>query len=259
MQPAWRLSDAHNLKKREMTLPKTLPTLIHVTHWKSGSQWIHEILRACFLDQIVPPTIENGQFLNEPIIAGGVYPTVYITKDEFSQAALPKKWHRFVVIRDLRDTLVSGYFSIKNSHPPVGPIPQWRQELSSMSQEEGLLWVFENWLPASATIQASWVKANEPFIKYEDLLVNDVDILTKIIIDDAHYPISKVKLEQIITAHRFESMSGGRQRGEEDLNAHERKGIAGDWRNYFSPKLNKLFMEHYGNLLVKLQYERNEM
>ena len=239
-------------------LTKTLPTLIHVTHWKSGSQWIHEILRACFLKQIVPPTIENGQFLNEPIIAGSVYPTVYVTKDEFLQATLPEKWHRFIIIRDLRDTLVSGYFSIKNSHPPVGPIPQWRQELSSMSQEEGLLWVFENWLPASAAIQASWVKENEPIIKYEDLLANDIDILTKIIIDDAHYPISKTELERIIIAHRFESMSGGRQRGEEDLNAHERKGIAGDWKTHFTPKMRRVFAEQYGALLIKTKYEQNE-
>ena len=189
---------------------------------------------------------------------GSVYPTVYITHEEFQRATLPKHWYRFVIIRDLRDTLISGYFSIKNSHPAIGPIPEWRQKLKTMSKNEGILWVLENWLPDSAAIQASWVKAGERLIKYEDLLLNDVDVLSKIIIDEAHYPISRAELETIIRENRFVSMSGGRQRGEEDLNMHERKGIAGDWKNHFTPEIRQIFAEQYGDLLIKTKYEQDE-
>ncbi|CAB3760055.1 hypothetical protein LMG29542_03739 [Paraburkholderia humisilvae] len=37
--------------------------------------------------------------------------------------------------------------------------------------------------------------------------------------------------------------------------SHERKGIAGDWRNYFTPGVTKNFNAQYGNLLVSAGYD----
>jgi hypothetical protein len=64
-------------------------------------------------------------------------------------------------------------------------------------------------------------------------------------------------LPTILWLHSFERKSHGRKRGQEDVNSHYRKGIAGDWRTYFTPKVCKLFKERYGNLLVKLNYEKD--
>ena len=233
-----------------------LPALIHVTHQKAGSQWIRQILQTAFPERVVPPTLQSAHFLQEPVKQGKIYPTVYLSKEEFDQAHLPPKWHRFVVIRDLRDTLISAYFSIKVSHPPIGPIPIWRAMLNQMSQEEGLLWVLEHWLPAMARIQFSWWRAGERLIRYEDLVQYDVEIFKRIIIDEAGWPISPTRLEEIVIANRFENLTG-RKRGEENIQAHARKGIAGDWRNYFTPRLKEIFKAHYGGLLVALGYEKD--
>src|SRR5690348_1962232 len=89
------------------------PTIFHVTHWKAGSQWLHRILRD------IAPQILEKQFLIEPIVAGTIYPTVYVTKEQFESVPLPTGSRKFVVIRDLREALVSAYFSIRYSHAVI--------------------------------------------------------------------------------------------------------------------------------------------
>lgn len=230
-------------------------TLLHITHWKAGSQWIHKILRSCFPEYIVQPTLGNVQFINQNISPGKVYPTVYVTKEEFDTASLPENWFRFVIIRDLRDTLVSGYFSIKFSHPPMGIIAEWRKILNDCDTDQGLLFLMKNWLPDSAAIQQSWLAVHEPLFRYEDLIQNDIEILKEIILKRAGMQIMPQKLEEAIIESRFENVTGGRQLGQENVNVHERRGLPGDWRNHFSPKIREDFKQLFGTLLMKAGYE----
>lgn len=242
------------LKTPSQNDENSLPALIHVTHQKAGSQWIHRILREAFPEKVVAPQLKSAHFIEGSVEEGKVYPTVYLTKDEFDQVRLPARWYRFVIIRDLRDTMVSAYFSIKFSHPTVGPIEDWRKMLNEISEEDGLFWVLEQWLPRMALIQYSWWKAGERLIRYEELLKNDVDILKQIIIDEAGWPIMPEALEKIVVANRFENLTG-RPRGVENIKAHERKGVSGDWQNYFTPRIKDAFKALYGGLLVTLGYE----
>jgi hypothetical protein len=39
--------------------------------------------------------------------------------------------------------------------------------------------------------------------------------------------------------------------------AKHRKGVVGDWRNYFDARLTRIFKEEAGAELVRLGYERN--
>jgi ABC-type polysaccharide/polyol phosphate transport system ATPase subunit len=239
--------------------PSQPPTIFHVTHWKAGSQWIHRILRSCVPDLIVDPQIDNVQFLREPIRPGKVYPTVYVTREEFESVRLPDHWRRFVIVRDLRDTLVSAYFSIRYSHPVIDArIARWRAALASMDVEDGLIYLIDEWLPLCARIQASWVESGERLIHYEDLLEHDVEILESVLIDECQLPVSRECLRQAIVANRFEHMTGGRPRGQEDLRAHERKGIVGDWRNYFTDRVKRVFKDRYGRLLIMTGYEKDQ-
>ncbi|HVS27088.1 MAG TPA: hypothetical protein VHE58_07310 [Burkholderiales bacterium] len=41
------------------------------------------------------------------------------------------------------------------------------------------------------------------------------------------------------------------------MQAHERKGVAGDWQNYFSKRVKEAFKNRYGGLLVATGYERD--
>ena len=82
-----------------------------------------------------------------------------------------------------------------------------------------------------------------------------------------HPPIQQgrlVEVDDAVEPRDVESLGGGigrgcprrqcRKRGEEDLLAHERKGVAGDWRNYFTPGLARLFRDRFGETLVAFRW-----
>jgi hypothetical protein len=260
----------HAVRVRQWLTP--LPeeiTVFHVTHQKAGSQWINRIFHALCYDRLVLPEVESAptherplegvQFLRRPVVTGGIYPTLYLTREQFESVALPRHHRKFVVIRDPRDTLVSAYFSYKVSHTLNSDwMSGCREKLKVMSAEDGLILLLDNWLPTVATFQWSWVAAGVELIKYEDLLANDEAILDRVLLRECRLPVEREKFLEVVRASRFESWTGGRKRGQEDVASHERKGIAGDWRNHFTPKVAAAFRSRYASLLVATGYEKDE-
>jgi hypothetical protein len=241
----------------------TAPAVLCVTHYKAGSDWIHIILRRSVRERVVEPQPDLGQFLNAPVRQGMVYPKLYVTREQFEAAELPPEWHRFVIIRDLRDTLVSGYFSLKVSHRRVSDemvddARRFSEMLDTVDVKTGLRATMEEWLPtAAADIQRSWLEAGDPLVRYEDLLERDVEVLEPLLIDQCELPVSRRILRAAIESARFDRLTGGRSRGEEDVTAHQRKGVAGDWRNHFSDELKSDFKERWGDLLIATGYEHD--
>ncbi|MEM8567460.1 MAG: sulfotransferase domain-containing protein [Bacteroidota bacterium] len=235
---------------------KVSNTIFHITHWKAGSQWIHRILRELFPKNIVSPKVYEKQFLEEPLLDGYIYPTVYVTREQFFSVSLPSNYKKFIIIRDLRDTLVSGYFSIRYSHALVDETLRiWREQLECLSTEDGLLLLMDEWLPESAQIQKSWINTNEVLIRYEDLLNKDNKILFDVLINKCSLSISPERLTAVIAKNRFKQVANGRPPGQEDIFSHQRKGVSGDWKNYFTPLVIKEFMASYGDLLSQAGYE----
>jgi len=244
-------------KNMESLRDGSWPTLFHVTHWKAGSQWIAKILQQCAQDRVVPAQLENSQFRSWPIQQGKIYSAVYVTKEEFEAVPKPEPWRHFVVIRDLRDTLVSAYFSFQKSHPVLDHLmAHWRHELERLDFEGGMVFLMREWLPGCAAIQLSWLESGFPVIDYDDLLTRDEEILEKVLLQDCGFPIAKEKLREAIINNRFESLTG-RLKGEEDVLSHERKGISGDWQNHFTEKLKKAFKARFGGILVAAGHEKD--
>jgi hypothetical protein len=241
----------------------TFPTVFHITHWKAGSQWLRKILMASLPGRVAVPERYPVELRRGPLPEARAYPALCMTHEEFTALELPPRWRRLVVLRDLRDTLISAYFSIKTSHPLMGN-PTWdrtlleqRAKLRSCSLEDGLVYLMDHWLPDSARIQSSWAAVGEPFVRYEDLLQDDLGILNRVLLDDFQLPISRQQLRNAILRCRFERLSGGRKRGQEDVASHERKGIAGDWVNYFSDRCKDAFKERFGGTLIATGYEQD--
>jgi len=231
------------------------PAVFHVTHWKAGSQWIYKILKGCGADQIVAPQLGEHQFLRWPLQPGKIYPTVYVSEQQFMAVQLPLEWRRFVIIRDLRDTLISAYFSLKLSHTEQLENATLRARLQSLSLDAGLRLLMDEWLPGCARIQLSWQEAGEPIIRYEDLLEHDLEILEPLLLDECKLAVDRALFREVVLANRFERLTQGRARGHEDVRAHERKGISGDWRNYFSEQIKRMFKNRYGGVLISTGYE----
>jgi hypothetical protein len=56
---------------------------------------------------------------------------------------------------------------------------------------------------------------------------------------------------------KFEKLAKGRKKGDENFRSHYRKGQAGDWKNHFNDQHKAVFKEKYGDLLIKLGYEKD--
>jgi lipopolysaccharide transport system ATP-binding protein len=252
---------------------------------KAGSQWVAEILKHSAGDRYRSPEIQNGHVRVGNIRQGMVYPTVYLPKEEFRKRLVGfkiKHWglkfdasnlernnpffvnslgliKKIVVIRDLRDTLISLYYSLKYSHPIIRKrMADHRRKVRDLDQEEALIMLMKANLKRAAQIQKSWLlsKPNYLLVRYEDLLSDEFKYFFKII-KYCKLQISEDRLAVIVSDNSFENITG-RKPGEEDIHSHQRKGIVGDWRNYFSPRTKAEFKRLYGDVLIATGYETDQ-
>jgi lipopolysaccharide transport system ATP-binding protein len=77
-----------------------------------------------------------------------------------------------------------------------------------------------------------------------------LELLERVLLEGCQLPIERDKFQSIVRANRFSQLTQGRERGQEDVYAHERKGIAGDWRNYFTDSIKTMFKHRYGGVLI---------
>ena len=264
---------------------RSQPTIFHITHHKAGSQWVAEILKQSAPNRIVLPKIDAAHFFMNPISLGGIYLTIYASREEFETIITPERWFHqkacnlsqapnkyfdnwakgqvkrrhpfllFIVIRDLRDTLVSLYFSIRNSHPLLtDTLSERRKFLLNVSKEEGLIYLMDIALKREAKIQTSWMmNTTDLLVSYEELVADEQMVFERLI-NYCQIKIDQNRLRSIVKANTFETISG-RKRGQEDITAHQRKGVVGDWRNHFSERVKEEFKKRFGEVLIKTGYE----
>jgi len=231
------------------------PAVFHITHHKAGSQWILAILRRLVRPIVVNPDWEHRFLHEQELTVGKVYPTVYMSRPEFEALDLPERWMRFIVIRDFRDAFVSAYWSLKLSHPEgLGAGEGTREFLKYASLHEGLLRLIPDW-QSEADLISSWIGAEEGFVRYEDMIADDVGVLVPLMCDRLGLARSPEQAHRVVESARFDAMTKGRPRGAEDVTAHHRKGVPGDWRNYIVGPVADAFKERYGQLLIDTGYE----
>ena len=264
-----------------MSLTKT-PTIFHITHPKSGSQWIRQVLQECAPERFITPEKDAEHFYKRIIQLGMIYPALYLSRRQFYTVLNPRKisktipslilpihylnWFRFgvlkkpyrtfVVIRDLRDTLISLYFSLKHSHPILNEgMTKTRVNLNQISEEEGLLYLMSREINHYHWLQLSWVKDDSLLIRYENLIAGEVAGFRRIT-DYCGINIDEENLRQIIERNSFQARAG-RPPGNEDITSHYRKGVAGDWRNHFSDRITEEFKARFGMTLIRTGYEKD--
>lgn len=265
---------------------RNAPVILHITHHKAGSQWVAEILKHCVPpDTVVLPQTRSAHFKPEALRPGALFLTVYLPRNQVETvtANFAGPIRRFVVIRDLRDTLVSLYFSARYSHQLNTLNLQTRTRLLPLSMEEGMLMLltknleFENGASprdASGTVtlavqstppspieriaklQNSWISAPDRLlVRYEDLVANEQGAFQRII-DYCQIEVAPVRLHHIVANNSFAARTG-RQPGQEDIMDHLRKGVGGDWRTYFTAEIKATFKAHYGEHLIYTGYEKD--
>lgn len=252
-----------NQAGRSMSGTET-PTIFHFTHWKAGSQWVRGVFEAACPGRVVEALPRNAHVLEAPLKRGAIYSPVYMRRQVFesSEASRASAQVRLFVMRDLRDALVSWYFSLCVSHQdiPGTMISSLREALRSRSFEEGMLYLVRGdgaftGLGGHAAIQTSWLNGADLLVRYEDLIEDEMrwfgEILARCGIE-----MAGDRLEEVVRSQSFESLSG-RKRGEEDVGAHQRKGVRGDWKNHFTPAIADAVKERFGSVLIETGYERD--
>ena len=216
---------------RRLTWSPPPGPIFHITHYKAGSQWVRRVLEELAEPWVVRPELESTQFRSRFIQPRGVYPTVYVTREQFESVKLSVGWKRFIVIRDPRDTLISLYFSLKTSHDMENrDMSDCRARLQGMATERALITLIRVGFESVSSIQRSWLEGPDELLKYEDVLDRDTELFERVLVGQCGLKTTPERLRAVVTANRFEARSG-RKPGQEDRTSHERKGIAGDWRN----------------------------
>lgn len=231
----------------------------------------------------------RARLLNDPAVA------LCLTNGDNEAVALLGQrgdYRGFHVIRDPRDVLVSAYFSHLYSHPirtDGGWIAEFRRQLSAAPDVETGLLLELDFLACIFASMDAWNYDNPRIYesRYETLVADPVAAFRRIfnflgvatprlglttlpglMLDvvrrrrtgrpmPPRITLPLPLLRRLVERNDFSHQAGGRQPGQEDERHHYRKGVAGDWRNYFTPYVTDAFKERYGDLLIHLGYERS--
>jgi hypothetical protein len=183
--------------------------------------------------------------------------------------------HRFAIvprrtiymIRDPRDILISYYHKvIANPEHPMRALAARYCEAPLVHENlrtnlAGYVRVlFDESQTSAIPIDRHFRKARGYGLftaRYEDLLERGKDTLTKMVEYLSSRPADPRRVRATLEATSFEAHTG-RRRGQEDLGwAVARKGVAGDWRNQFTPEAARVFHQYAGDLLIESGYEQN--
>jgi hypothetical protein len=242
--------------------------IYHCCTQKTASQW----LRAVFSDPIVyrytgltvfPYTqimdqLQDASF-DELLPRRTIDTNLYIGHPTYLRIRKPQKYRTFFILRDPRDIVVSWYFSTKYSHPLIGGIAERRRDLANLSLQDGLRYAIDTLHDAGLfMIQRTWLdvpndEENVAIFKYEDLATSNSAFL------GALFPYLGIDLPErmsrwLCRRHAFAVHSGGRQQNVEDKRSHYRKGVPGDWVDYFDSDTMAHFKKVTTDLVDVLGY-----
>lgn len=235
---------------------------------KSGSQWLKSLFfdaavyRASGL-KVYPYVLHGNKFarFSEPFPAHTIATHLYVGYDAYKTIPKPESYKTFYVLRDPRDTLVSWYYSARNSHVPIEPIPRLRSELQQLDFESGMMFMIDflcEW--QFFDCQRSWMERGiqDPQVRifrYEQLAGDEAgfarDLFNYLAIE-----MPETDFTELCDRHAFSRFAHGRKKGEEDQQSHYRAGRQGDWQIKFTDRIGAHFQASTGNLVDVLGYSQ---
>jgi hypothetical protein len=159
-----------------------------------------------------------------------------------------------VIIRDLRDIVVSWTFYVRNRRDDP-----WNAKVAGLSDEESIDFAIENRLDHWTRWIMDWRDVLDPdlglIVRYEDLVENTEEVMSTVLDHYGIDPIEPEMVQRIVERHAFKRVTGGRERGQEDTSQFVRKGIIGDWVNHFTDDQKARFKQIASDALIALGYE----
>ena len=240
--------------------------IYHCCTQKTASQWF----RGIFADPVFAdytglesvPFIDLGlrrASFDRPFPRGSVVTHLYIDYPTYRAIPKPERFRTLFVMRDPRDTVVSWYFSARYSHAVLEPIPEMRLALEGQDLQAGLKYIIDKLEEyGSFAAQRSWLAASADskvhIFRYEDLAQDNRAFLRRLL-EYLQVSLPSRAFGALYDRHNFKRLALGREQGKQDIHSHYRKGIVGDWQNYFDEEVTRHFRSVTGDTLELLGYE----
>lgn len=236
---------------------------------KSGGTWLSQLIAAYFDLPLPRNTMPS---LRKSVVHGHYLPNNLFLRNK----------PLVFLIRDGRDVMVSLYYHQliwheKNKLKPKDvlyhranvPFDDYDQVEKNMAafiqytfQHQPSVFQHFTYMGNWYEYNLAWLKAKERsndihFVRYEDLLNQPFETLSNLFqIGFGQRKTDEKKLKMVIERFSFKNQTKRRQ-GEENKSSFLRKGIHGDWKNYFGAEEKQLFKSYTKDLLVKFGYEEN--
>lgn len=242
---AVRLTMCHTLSGR-------LPLYIVTEYPKSGGTWLAQML-AAYLG--VPFPRNERARLRSSVMHGH-----YLFNRRLRNV--------FCVIRDGRDVMVSAYHHYLFEHERNSPrlVARFRRALgfADVTDVRTNLPAFIEFMFTEGSsgrfhfrwdeFVRSWHDKGAAVVRYESLLDGSAEAMAPALRRVLGTDPDTGRLAEVARRFSFERMAG-RKPGMERRESFLRKGIAGDWRNHFTPHARRVFDHFAGRELVLLGYE----
>lgn len=235
---------------------------------KSGTTWMRQLLSS------VPGHHYVGNFRDElhkfdAITPGAIVHSHHAFTAEFAQAMNKNDIRVIYMLRDPRDRCISHLFHALRAenhahHADLKALNQHDQLLACMGGLTNI--IAENWTLEWLHTTQAWLDSGFPFclVRYENLLAKPEEELRRVF-EFLELPVSDGLLKAIIKQNRFERKTirrhlwkKARKPGEENTSQKLRKGIKGDWENYFHQTHVSQFKRFGNKHLIAWGYEKGE-
>lgn len=245
----------------------------HCSVYRTGSQWIRKIfsdrrmvrysglLYQMYFQRIFSTpeqpdlTISQGFPFTKPFrqrMAVGLYASY----PEYLRVPKSRRYKTFFITRDPRDIVVSHYFMSRRDAERSRNQLHY-QKIAGL--DEGLSWMIDQLNEMGLFgAQRSWAcAANDPNVlclRFEDLIGDRQLEWFRQLLTHCDIPMPEAVLQDLLADYNFQALSGGRKPGEQDPTSHYRKGVSGDWMNYFTRAHIAKFQAVTGDLVPTIGY-----
>jgi hypothetical protein len=174
---------------------------------------------------------------------------LYLTHDPVAYfVPIMEQVNCIAMVRDPRDMVVSAayYFAGLARNDWKGVQAFWKTEVPEGAGFQEALAVLKRTGHNSRWF-STYLKTSMPHfvVHYEDLYQRPEEVIRHLLRDLGYGDPYRCGLSAALEKASFERVSGGRQRGEEATSHFFRKGVIGDWRNYFTNEENREFRARF--------------
>jgi hypothetical protein len=163
-----------------------------------------------------------------------------------------------VLVRDPRDIAISMTYYAMRAKTDLRKLEitwQMQNVPRDVSEKEMLSYFKEHGfnLPWWGSYLDNVEKIPHIVVWYEDMLRDTFTVLSRVL-NSLGNSLPRQELLGIVRSRSFKFFSKGRERGIELKDHHYRKGVTGDWMNYFTSAENARFCEKYERYMSHFGY-----